>query len=117
MNDLYPTVSTLFGGYFDGPYDIESAAFIGFSYTIESSYYMVIFSKIVNSFRPDVAYMGRKLTIIVSDNGLLPGLGKANIWTNVGMLLIGPMGINFSEISIEIDKFSSIENPFENIVW
>ena len=41
-----------------------------------------------------------KLTIIGSDNGLSPGRHQAIIWTNAGILLIGPWGINFSEILI-----------------
>ena len=48
-----------------------------------------------------------KLTIIGSDNGLSPGWRQAIIWTNVGILLIGPLGTNFSEILIEIYTFSS----------
>ena len=47
-----------------------------------------------------------KLTIIGSDNGLSPGRRQAIIWTNAGILLIGPSGANFSEILIEIDTFS-----------
>ena len=47
-----------------------------------------------------------KLTIIGSDNGLSPGRRQAIIWTNAGILLIGPLGTNFSEISIEIHTFS-----------
>ena len=47
-----------------------------------------------------------KLTIIGSDNGLSPGRSQAIIWTNVGILLIGPLGTNFSEISIDIYTFS-----------
>ena len=47
-----------------------------------------------------------KLTIIGSDNGLLPGQRQAIIWTNVGILLIGPLGTNSSEILIEIGIFS-----------
>ena len=43
-----------------------------------------------------------KLTIIGSDNGLSPDLRQAIIWTNSGILLIGPLGTNFNEISIEI---------------
>ena len=43
--------------------------------------------------------------VIVSDNGLLPGLHQAIIWTNVGILLIGPLGINFDEILIKIQAF------------
>ena len=46
------------------------------------------------------------LTIIGSDNGLLPGRRQAIIWTNTGILLIGPLRTNFSEISIEILTFS-----------
>ena len=47
-----------------------------------------------------------KRAIIVSDNGLLPGRRQAIIWTNAGILLIGPLGTNFSEILIEIHTFS-----------
>ena len=43
-----------------------------------------------------------KLTIIGSDNGLSPGRRQAIIWTNDGILLIGALGTNFSEILIEI---------------
>ena len=46
------------------------------------------------------------LTIIGSDNGLSPGRRQAIIWTNAGILLIGPLGTNFSEILIEIPTFS-----------
>ena len=42
-----------------------------------------------------------KLTIIVSDNGLSPGRRQAIIWTKAGILLIGPLGTNFSEIWIK----------------
>ena len=47
-----------------------------------------------------------KLTIIGSDNGLSPDRRQAIIWTNAGLSLIGPLGTNFSEILIEILKFS-----------
>ena len=46
------------------------------------------------------------LTIIGSDNGLSPGRRQAIIWTNDGIVLIGPLGTNFSEISIEIHILS-----------
>ena len=49
---------------------------------------------------------GGKLTIIGSDNGLSPAWCQAIIWTNAGILLIGPLGTNFSEILIEIQTFS-----------
>ena len=42
------------------------------------------------------------LTIIGPDNGLLPGRRQAIFWTNAGILLIGPLGTNFSEIFILI---------------
>ena len=45
-----------------------------------------------------------KLTIIGSDNGLSPGRRQAIIWTNAGILLIGPLGTN-NEISIRIQTF------------
>ena len=47
-----------------------------------------------------------KLTIIGSDNGLSPDRRQAIIWTNAGLLLIGPLGTNLSEIFIEILTFS-----------
>ena len=47
-----------------------------------------------------------KLTTIGSDNGSSPVRRQAIIWTNAGILLIGPLGTNFSEILIEIHIFS-----------
>ena len=41
-----------------------------------------------------------KLTSIASDNGLSPGRRQAIIWTNAGILIIGPLWTNFSEILI-----------------
>ena len=46
-----------------------------------------------------------ELTIIGSDNGLSPGRRQAIILTNAWLLLIGPLGINCSEILIEIQTF------------
>ena len=46
------------------------------------------------------------LTIIGSDNGLSPDRRQAIIWTNAGILKIGPLGTNFSEILSEIHAFS-----------
>ena len=46
-----------------------------------------------------------KLAIIVSDNGLSAGRRQAIIWSNAGILLIGPLGTNFNEIKIEIHTF------------
>ena len=53
-----------------------------------------------------------KRTIIGSDNGLAPARRQAIIWTNAGILLITPLGTNFSEILIEIYIFS-----FKKMHW
>ena len=47
-----------------------------------------------------------KLTIIGSDNGLSPDRRQTIIWTNAGILFIGPLGTKFSKILIEIKIFS-----------
>ena len=47
-----------------------------------------------------------KLTSIASDNGLSPGRRQAIIWNIAGIMLIGPLGTNCSEILIEIQTFS-----------
>ena len=60
----------------------------------------------VNSLRPSDTYMrrwnGSSLVQIII------------IWTNAGILLIGPLGINFSEILVGIQTFSL--KKFENVV-
>ena len=45
------------------------------------------------------------LTIIGPDTGLSPGRRQAIIWTNAGILLIGPWKTNCSEILISIHTF------------
>ena len=47
-----------------------------------------------------------KLAIIGSDNDLSPGRRQAIIWTNAGILLIGTLGTNLSEIIGKIHSFS-----------
>ena len=47
-----------------------------------------------------------KLTIIGSYKGLSPGRRQAIVWTNAGILLIGPLGTNFTEILLEVHTFS-----------
>ena len=54
-----------------------------------------------------------RLSITGSDNGLSPGRRQAIIWTNPGILLIGPLGTNFSEILIEIKTFSFTKIHFK----
>ena len=63
--------------------------------------------------RKELTHWGRvthicvsKLYILGSDNGLPPGRRQAIISTNAGILLIWPLGTNFSEILIEINTFS-----------
>ena len=74
----------------------------------------------INSIHADTTHWGRvihicigKLTIIGLDNGLSPGWRQAIIWTNAGILVIGPLGTNFSEISYIFIE----ENVIENVVW
>ena len=47
-----------------------------------------------------------KLTTIGSDNGLSPGRHQAIFWTNAGIMFIGSLGTNSSEILSEIYTFS-----------
>ena len=54
--------------------------------------------------------------MIGSDNGLPPVRRQAIIWTNAGILLIGPLGTNFSEILIGIQTFPFKKIAFENVV-
>ena len=56
------------------------------------------------------------LIIIGSDNGLLPDCYQAIIWTSAGLLLIGSLGTNFSEILIKILAFSLKKNEFESVL-
>ena len=60
-----------------------------------------------------------KQTIIGSDNGSAPGRRQAIIWTNAGILLIGPLGTNFSEILIEILTFSfkKMQLKMSSVKW
>ena len=71
----------------------------------------------------DLTHWGRvthicvgNLNTIDSDNGLSPDRRQAIIWTNAGILSIGPMGINFSEISMEIQTFSFRKNALKIVV-
>ena len=51
-------------------------------------------------------YASVNYAIIGPDNALSPDRRQAIIRTNAGILLIGPLGTNFSEIFIEIHTFS-----------
>ena len=52
-----------------------------------------------------------------SDNGLAPGRHQAIIWTNAGILLIGPLGINFSEILINTFSFKKMHLQMSSAKW
>ena len=58
-----------------------------------------------------------KQTIIGSDNGLLPGQRQAIIWTNAGILLIGPLGTNVSETSVKFIHFHSRKLVWKRHLW
>ena len=47
-----------------------------------------------------------KLTIIGSNNGLSPNRRQAIIWTNAGLLSIGPLQTYFSEKEIKMQQFA-----------
>ena len=57
-------------------------------------------------------------TIIVSYtcNGLSPGRDRAIIWTNDGILLIGPLGTNFSEILTQLFRVEDFYGMFIEIL-
>ena len=57
------------------------------------------------------------MTIIVSENGLSPGRRQAIIWNNAGILLIGPLGTNFTGILYRNSCIFIQEKAFENVVW
>ena len=60
-----------------------------------------------------------KIIIISSENDLSPGWCQAIIWTNAAMLLIGPLGINFSEIlsEVEIISFKKMHLKMSSAKW
>ena len=62
---------------------------------------------------PSLTHWGRvmhicvgNLTSIGADNGLSPSRRQAIIWTNAGILLIGPRRANFNDILIKIQQFA-----------
>ena len=57
-----------------------------------------------------------KPAIIGSDNGLSPDRRQAIIWTNAGILLIGPLGTHFSENFNWNSNIFILENALENVV-
>ena len=63
-------------------------------------------------------YVGN-LSIIGLAKGLSPGWHQVIIWTNAGILLIGLLGTNISEMLIKIENSYIFiqENALENVVW
>ena len=59
------------------------------------------------------------LAIIGLDNGLSPGRRQAITWANDGLLLIGPLGTNFSQILLGIQTFSFKKMHFKmsSVKW
>ena len=63
-------------------------------------------SSLVTLWDPVTHIFVSDLSNIVPDNGLAPGRSQAIIWANAGILLIGPLGIHFMDIVIEIQTLS-----------
>ena len=59
----------------------------------------------------------RRLTAIGSDSGLSPGRRQAIIWINAGILLIVPLGTNFSEILNEIHTLKKMNLKMSSGKW
>ena len=66
----------------------------------------------IYSLRPVTYICISELTIIGSDKGLSPGHCQSIIWTNAGILYIGPSGTKFNEMLIEIHLFTLIQENF-----
>ena len=74
---------------------------------------------LINSLRLSEAFIYiyiANLTIIGSDNGMSSGQHQAIIWTNAGILLIEPLGTNFSEILVKNSYIFIQENAFEKVL-
>ena len=55
------------------------------------------------------------LAIIGPDNGLSPGRRQTIFWINAGILLIGPLGTNFSEFFFQNSYIFIQENALKNV--
>ena len=67
-----------------------------------------------NSSPPSAAYMSVNRVGIGWDNGSPPIRHRAIIWTNDGLLSIGPLRTNFSEILIKIRTFTFTKMRLKN---
>ena len=75
---------------------------------------MVLCNKIHSS---RMMHICSNLTIIGSDNGILPVWHQAIIWTNAATLSIRSSETYLSAISSKIQKFSFQGNAFEKVIW
>ena len=79
-----------------------------------------ILSELFNSLRQSDIYSCicvDYITIIGIGNGLPPGCHQAITCSNAGILLIGLLATNVSEILIKIHTFPFKKIPFQNVVW
>ena len=58
-----------------------------------------------------------KITGIGLHNGLSPGRRQASIWTNTGILSIGPLGMNFILIEIRLFSFKKMHLKMSSAKW
>ena len=93
----------IFNGVFLTAYGCLSHIWLGFD---ADGGFLFWLPPILNSLRPNDPYASLNWVIIGLDNGLSPVRRQAIIWTNAGILLIGPLGTNFSAILIGIQAFS-----------
>ena len=71
----------------------------------------------IKPLRPETYVCVKKLTIICSENGLSPGRRQAIIWTNAGVLIIGPFGRKFQWNIYRNSYMFWQYDVFENVVW
>ena len=80
-----------------------------FTHILIYIYICIYLYKNIYHWKANLTHWGWVKYICVSkimDNGLLSGRRLATIWTSAGISLMGSLGINFSEILIEFNKFS-----------
>ena len=122
---IYVSTSSVWISYVSNSLSITFVSIHGFKFVVNSlliSFSFIwclivslLFSKyddhwckvVINTFRQSNAHICiSDLPVIGSDNGLSPGQHQAIMWTNAGILLIGPLGTNISDILIKIHTFS-----------
>ena len=79
--------------------------YFSFVHQLYFSLFLIVFTHLIHWGRVTHICVSNQ-TITGPDNGLSPGRRQAIIWTNAGILLVIPLGTNFSEILIEIHTFS-----------